>query len=133
MVARAFSVNGEVISDLFKITGPLTLSSTWNYSLVTLAVAGISSSSIGFTAWSIMKRAAGFKGKREKEEDEYPVKQGKGIFASLTKLRSRFKRDKPEEPLGENDPPPDDSHRQTLSNLMKSHIKNRNDDTSEMT
>jgi len=124
---QEFTADGEVISDLFKITGPLTLSSTMNYSLVTLAVAGISSSSIGFTAWSIMRRAAGLKGKRGRSEgeDNEPTekedesdKQSSGRFASLTQLASRFKRNKTDEVAEVLDAPPDDSTSQSFSDLI---------------
>ena len=130
---QEFSANGEVISELFKITGPLTISSTWNYSLTTLAVAGISSSSIGFTAWSIMRRVTGLKGKREKVEEEgkKPEKRGEGRFASLSKLGSRFKREKSEKVMEVKDPSSDESRRQALSNLMKMRMRNRNVNTAE--
>ena len=130
---KEFSANGKIISEILKITGPMTISSTWNYSLTTLAIAGISSSSIGFTAWSIMSRVAGLKGKREngdEEKSEKTDKPGKSRFASLVKLGSRFKKEKPERVMEADDSPPEEPKKSTLSNLMKSRVKKRNAEAS---
>ncbi len=130
---KEFSANGKIISELFKITGPMTISSTMNYSLTTLAIAGISSSSIGFTAWSIMRRVAGLKGKRgnvDEEESKKLEKPGKSRLASLAKLGSRFMKEKPEKAIEIDAPPPEDPKKSALSNLLKSRVKKRNDDAS---
>lgn len=65
-----FNNDSETIGDEFKVTGPMTISSDWSYSVTNLVLAALTSSSIGYTSWAGMKRLAGLRRKDEHEEEE---------------------------------------------------------------
>ena len=89
-----YSADGEKIANDFKITGPLTLSSIWSYSMTNIVIAVITSSSIGYTSWRGMKIIAGIQPTPVEEEKDSPGRMDSvklKISAPLNSFRKSLK------------------------------------------